>query len=686
MSYPYPSLTTPDHRFIPDNRPKSAGIPFASPATGRNTRYTQRDVTSGVNNMASTGDKAATRSQSKTNTAGGAHVDPIADTAITQQHGATAQVHAPHTPSTIPSDTQTPLYPATSTAEDRDGTKAKTKIPVFVTNPMSIPNTTTDIYSTQNTTGSALTSVTYSTYSTPHPSPVHGGTLPNHLTAPINNGLPSLATYASPIRVDNEMNAHFHDRDTFLRHHAKRNVTDRDIFNISDELANVKRELAQQKMQIGVNTPFTRQPFLRTPKWDTPSFLGKRGESFEEFESNLKEFHLAMKWPEDEKSTQLRMMLKEKAKQYFKSLSEGVQQHFSRSMDALRMQFGAHNMTSTDYLALLNKVQGTNQNVSDYCYELERNFRMTNVSDEKMKVNFFINGIRPELKELVIRKMPETLEQAGKDAVVCEQSLKMRCTVESSNGINKIGAQHNNNRNQTGQNRANNGGNNNNKSNNAGNNQNNTGNNQYSNDPTHNGENRGPQNIPVGQQTSGANINHQFAQQPSSANFPNQFAQQPSSANFTNQFGQQPSNWPPRNNFGQYGPNLGQQIVSNDGRSNGPQQYQNNRGYANAGQQQVPNGGRGNEAPQYQNNSGYANEQQQQESRDPYCKGCACRHPWREHVVPAPNNTGGNLRDQTDPRNWLYCNGCRIHHPWGEHASRGNINRDNNPNTQSTLN
>ena len=158
----------------------------------------------------------------------------------------------------------------------------------------------------------------------------------------------------------------------------------------------------------------TREP-VRTPRWEAPSFSGESSEDFENFLVELNVYHIAMDWPEHVKSSQLCMMLKDRAKHYYLSLSTSIQNDFNRTIQAFKEKFGIQNQPDTEYYKLLHGSQGPNQSVSDYVYEMENNFRKANLTDNKIQIAIFMSGLNKKIKARFVEHAPNTLEEAWKN-------------------------------------------------------------------------------------------------------------------------------------------------------------------------------------------------------------------------------------------------------------------------------
>ena len=179
-----------------------------------------------------------------------------------------------------------------------------------------------------------------------------------------------------------------------------------------------------------------RQPILHLPKpprWETPRYSGNKDEDFDQFLVELKEYHAAYDWPPTMQASQLGMMLKDRAKLFYQDFTNSEKADFSVACEKLKNKFGSETKPATDMFKLIGGSQNVGQTVAEYSYKVAKNIRKANITDPKLQVAIFMNGLKPSLQAKLVERSPSTLEEAEQLADIFETSaqLESRNIVES---------------------------------------------------------------------------------------------------------------------------------------------------------------------------------------------------------------------------------------------------------------
>ena len=139
--------------------------------------------------------------------------------------------------------------------------------------------------------------------------------------------------------------------------------------------------------------------------------------SLSEFERQFRSFAAAFEWTDEQMLAFLPFYLKGHAKEVFLGLSDVKKRHIETVFPALRDVFQIPELTPYLAIQLTARKQGLKESVADFAAEVQRIARLAFEAQGQEAVNSagsqaFLTGLRPELKKVVLRQTPNTLEQA----------------------------------------------------------------------------------------------------------------------------------------------------------------------------------------------------------------------------------------------------------------------------------
>ena len=210
------------------------------------------------------------------------------------------------------------------------------------------------------------------------------------------------------------------------------NLSIKELLSRIDILENTVQNQNALFQQIKTQEAMQFLPCHKTPKWTIPTFSGDTNEDFEQFESDLEEYHLACKWPMEMKASQLVMMLSNKAKHFYQGFSVDDKSSFQNAMLKLKKRFGFDAKPATELYELLVRKQRPSETVSEYALQVSKNIRKAKIADDRLQVAIFIQGLIPNLGAKLIIEKPSTLEEAEKYACQYETAAQINSNKDTA--------------------------------------------------------------------------------------------------------------------------------------------------------------------------------------------------------------------------------------------------------------
>ncbi|KAH7697251.1 Integrase core domain containing protein, partial [Aphelenchoides avenae] len=191
---------------------------------------------------------------------------------------------------------------------------------------------------------------------------------------------------------------------------------------VEQKVKDLESVINQQKM-------FTTQSGLSLR---LPTFSGRSDPlSFDDFLDDLYDYTNAMGYTKGQHCQIIPLALRGEAKLAYQGLDKAVQENWEDLVKALAKEL-APGDTLFEQADLMHRKQGTNESVVDFAKSISRlvnrafpssaefNGTKPHTEDyiEAQKIKYFINGLRPSLKEVLLReKHPKKLQEAMKRAI-----------------------------------------------------------------------------------------------------------------------------------------------------------------------------------------------------------------------------------------------------------------------------
>ena len=121
---------------------------------------------------------------------------------------------------------------------------------------------------------------------------------------------------------------------------------------------------------------------------------------------------------------ELVMNLAGPAEDYYYSLSPEEKASFAGLRDSLRDRFANDNQSWIIWQAVSTRQQGAMESLDTYLTDLTNKFRRLKIADAD-KMRYFVQGLRPEIRETVLLKQPRTFREA-------EEMARLACAVKTT--------------------------------------------------------------------------------------------------------------------------------------------------------------------------------------------------------------------------------------------------------------
>ena len=112
------------------------------------------------------------------------------------------------------------------------------------------------------------------------------------------------------------------------------------------------------------------------------------------------------------------------AEDYHYSLSPEEKDSFADLRDSLRDRFANDNQSWIIWQAVSTRQQGAMESLDTYLTDLTNKFRRLKIADAD-KMRYFVQGLRPEIRETVLLKQPRTFREA-------EEMARLACAVKTT--------------------------------------------------------------------------------------------------------------------------------------------------------------------------------------------------------------------------------------------------------------
>jgi len=145
--------------------------------------------------------------------------------------------------------------------------------------------------------------------------------------------------------------------------------------------------------------------------WIEP-FEGKRGEDAIEWIHTFDWIAESCSWDPGLKIIQFRKLMRGTARNWFDSLGVQVKQSYARVTEEFKKAFKTESIHQF-YQQVMELKQGKEEDVEDFLYKMLKICQKTNAEmSDGEKMNHFVRGLLPEIKDSVITKGVRTLDDA----------------------------------------------------------------------------------------------------------------------------------------------------------------------------------------------------------------------------------------------------------------------------------
>jgi len=173
-----------------------------------------------------------------------------------------------------------------------------------------------------------------------------------------------------------------------------------------------------------------------------PEFGGELQDDYYQFKAIFDKTARAADWTDQQKACFLPLRLRRKAADVFDHLDASTKEDWEALEKALESKLVPAHMTTHFRLAFKRRVQGPDESVLDFAQAIQKLARraypeFTEEVMEKLKLDAFINGLRFDLKRIVLIVKPDGFEEAVNSALEMEgQNQLVYGPLPGSNAMN----------------------------------------------------------------------------------------------------------------------------------------------------------------------------------------------------------------------------------------------------------
>ena len=121
---------------------------------------------------------------------------------------------------------------------------------------------------------------------------------------------------------------------------------------------------------------------------------------------------------------ELVMNLAGPAEDFYYSLPHDRKTTYAKLRDSLRERFANDNQSWIIWQAVTTRQQGAIEPLDTYPTDLTNKFRRLNITDAE-KMRYFVQGLRPEIRETVLLRQPKSFREA-------EEIARLTCAVKNT--------------------------------------------------------------------------------------------------------------------------------------------------------------------------------------------------------------------------------------------------------------
>ena len=226
------------------------------------------------------------------------------------------------------------------------------------------------------------------------------------------------------------------ENETFLRA-TERDQADRTVLMEPEALRELREQMAslhtqlrlQHRAQEQTASALEQAPIPETVSTRRPApFHGYDSEDVNRWLDKIENYLTLRRIDLTSRTAQaeLVMNLAGLAEDFYYSLPHDQKTTYAQLRDSLRERFANDNQSWIIWQAVSTRQQGTIEPLDTYLTDLTNKFRRLNITDAE-KMRYFVQGLRPEVRETVLLRQPKSFREA-------EEIARLTCAVKNTMG------------------------------------------------------------------------------------------------------------------------------------------------------------------------------------------------------------------------------------------------------------
>ena len=155
-------------------------------------------------------------------------------------------------------------------------------------------------------------------------------------------------------------------------------------------------------------------------RFDT--FSGKQSEDFAKFRKAVQRNFEFLEWDADRRARFLPTLLTNKALRVYETLAPNVTTEIDAVWRALDEHFSQKSKGVLHVHALIDRQQLKTESVENYANTMNECFDKYEITDEFVRMTYFVKGLRSEIKTQLLKRRPNTLNECEEYAQIIESA------------------------------------------------------------------------------------------------------------------------------------------------------------------------------------------------------------------------------------------------------------------------
>ena len=155
-------------------------------------------------------------------------------------------------------------------------------------------------------------------------------------------------------------------------------------------------------------------------RFDT--FSGKQSEDFVKFRKAVQRNFVFLEWDADRRARFLPTLLTNKALRVYETLAPNVTTDIDAVWRALDEHISQKSKGVLHVHALIDRQQLKTESVENYANAMNECFDKYEITDEFMRMTYFVKGLRSEIKTQLLKHRPNTLNECEEYAQIIESA------------------------------------------------------------------------------------------------------------------------------------------------------------------------------------------------------------------------------------------------------------------------